>query len=474
MMESMLKRFHRKPGKRGRAASKRLSWPLTLTSTLVVLIIGLLTLGALWRLREARAKAAQLIAARSVIDTGRQLAVELSTHEAVCSKDPPPTFWRNFGKLVASLHAVENGLQYVSVTRDGMTVYHKHLASIDPAMNLPPPHPPGFTPAEEARVEITRKVLQLGRRNVPVLAFTREITLPDGDRAELELGLRREIFHREERLLTEQIGAMFLISSATVIAAFMSCIFLISWLAHREQKREKRRRQEEHLAFSGMLANGIVHDFRNPMSSLKLDAQMLTREFSRPDAPRPGRIRELSGRIERTVERLDQVFREFLYLSRPSPASLETIDPVQILEECLETLQSRADQRNIRFRMEPCKPVPTALASTAALRRALVNILLNAVQFSPDGGTVSIEIRRRDPQVWIEVVDQGPGIPTADREKAFEMFHTTRPGGSGLGLFLARTAVENCGGRLEVVDNPGSGARLRVILNAGPRKDPAA
>ena len=109
----------------------------------------------------------------------------------------------------------------------------------------------------------------------------------------------------------------------------------------------------------------------------------------------------------------------------------------------------------------PAEPVFVRV-SAAAVKRAVLNVLLNATQHAGTGGRVAVEVVRDGQRARLDVRDTGPGIPKADRERIFEMFYTTRPQGTGLGLFLARTAVEQNGGTLAAIEPAGSGACFRL------------
>jgi two-component system, NtrC family, sensor histidine kinase HydH len=276
--------------------------------------------------------------------------------------------------------------------------------------------------------------------------------------------LQRSVVGDAEENATQAIRALFRFSVLTVVAAFGLCLLLFTWAVRRDRWREAHARQEEHLAFSGVLANGIVHDFRNPMSSVRLDAQMLERELARPEGARQERLAELSGRISRTIGRMDRVFKEFLYLARPAPETLEPVDLAACVGECLETLAPRLEQAEVRAARLWTSPPPHAVATPVALRRALINIVLNAIQFSPRGGLIELDVRATGGQVTLDVLDRGPGIAPRDRGRVFDMFVTSRPEGTGLGLFLARTAVRRCGGEIVALGREGGGTIMRITL----------
>ena len=174
-----------------------------------------------------------------------------------------------------------------------------------------------------------------------------EVALPGGARATVELGLDAAAVDASGSAAARSIRALLRLSAIAVAAAFGACLLPVVALVRRDRARQARARREEHLAFSGVLANGIVHDFRNPMSSVRLDAQMLAREAARAGEARPGRMAELAGRISRTVERMDRVFQEFLYLGKSRGEALETVDLAACVHDCAETLAPRLEAAGV-------------------------------------------------------------------------------------------------------------------------------
>jgi signal transduction histidine kinase len=163
-------------------------------------------------------------------------------------------------------------------------------------------------------------------------------------------------------------------------------------MMQREARRQRQRRAEEHLAFAGVLANGIVHDFRNPMSSVRLE--------------------QAGVAVELDV----------------APGGLHV------------------------------------LVYALALQRALMNVITNAEQFSPAGGRIAVRAIPSGGGATVTVADEGPGIAEADRRRVFDMFYSARPGGTGLGLFLAKAAVERCGGSIRVYNRAERGACVEITL----------
>jgi signal transduction histidine kinase len=281
-----------------------------------------------------------------------------------------------------------------------------------------------------------------------------------------EATLKREAVGQEELTAQRLVSSLFVFSVATLVLSFSACALVLLVAVARERRREQRSRQEEHLAFSGVLANGILHDFRNPMSAVRLDAQMLGREMTRTDGFRPERVAELSSRIARTMDRMDKVFQEFLFLAKPADEKPEHVDIEQVVKECIDTLAPRVEQAGITVRTERQESLPAAAAFPFALRRALLNVLMNAIHFAPKGSEVTVVLSRNGKTVVTDVLDRGPGIPATLRKTIFDMFVTGRPEGTGLGLFLARTAIRRCGGDIHAHEREGGGADLRITLPA--------
>ena len=170
----------------------------------------------------------------------------------------------------------------------------------------------------------------------------------------------------------------------------------------------------------------------------------------------------LAGRMRHTLDRMEKVFQEFLALALPGETPPERLDLGACARECVEMLAPRFEASGVAHEIRLAAEAVAIRASGASVKRALLNVLLNAVQHAGTGGRVVVEVSAAGPLARLDVADTGPGIPKADRERVFEMFYTTRPQGTGLGLFLARTAIEKNGGTLAVADSDGPGARLRM------------
>lgn len=448
----------------GRSRSR---FSLSIVAVVLVFLIALLAGGAIAVVHHIHGELAHAEAARDVLEEGALIASFVAGQPSVKSSAETDQDWGPLSRLVNSFYTVQNGLQYVSVEKNGDTVFHEHTSG----MRLPDESPSGFNVDLRSDISLSRRVLRVGDQTMPVVVFSLPFEAADGASGTVRVAMRRDTVGMEEGSSLSAMKSMFRLTMVTVLASFGLCAGLVVWVLHRETARENQRRSEEHLAFSGVLANGIAHDFRNPMSSMRLDVQMLQKEVSRGCLEGRQKIVDLCCRIRETMDRMDKVFQEFLYLSKPALDKPEKLDLVACVAGTVDMLKSRLSQAEVKVVTDY---VPEPLYVTAyqgALRRALVNVITNAEHFSGKGGRISLRIVRSGDNAIVDISDSGPGIPKPERRKIFEMFVTSRPSGTGLGLFLAKAAIERSGGSIRVVDSDEPGTCFRIELpvteNAG-------
>ena len=444
---------------------RRRQMSLTLVSVIMVLLIAGLTGGTLWVVRRLHSQLAHAEAARAVLQEGEAIISYLAKQSAVTSVRETEGRWAGFSELVQSLHTVQSGLQYVSIVKGDVTVFHEQLG-VEELAQSPAIGP--IIPADN-RVRLTRRLLQVGRETMPVVVFSVPVKAEDGSSATVEVALRVDAVSREERAAMTAIAYTFRLSLTAVLISFGVCALVVVWTFRREARREKMRREEEHLAFSGVLANGIAHDFRNPMSAMRLDVQMLDREAGKPDA-RAGKMQQLASRIRGTLDRMDAVFQEFFSLSKPASEDMEHVPLQEVAKDCVGMLASRLEQAGVQIDQNaPELPIQVSVFP-GALRRAVTNVLINAEHFAGSDGHIMVQTSCDQHHAFLDIIDSGPGIQKSERKRIFDMFVSSRPGGTGLGLFLARTAVERCGGTIMAMDHEG-GARIRIRLPRVTEKD---
>ena len=436
----------------------------------IILLLSLFTSaliagGVLFFLKDQHDRQAHLVATETVLREGEALLDAINGLSIAGTPILTPVKWRQFSTVVDSAFSVRKDVQSISVSRDGVTVFHRQAGGL-----RPPPAPPladggaQAVPKAEVEAEMSQGLIEIGGEHQPVFVISRTTPLGDGSKVVTEATFKREAVSAEEQTARALVSSLFAFSVGVLVLSFAACALVLVIAIARDRRREERARQEEHLAFSGVLANGILHDFRNPMSAVRLDAQMLGKEMRRGDEFRPERVRDLSERIARTMERMDKIFQEFLFLAKPADEKPESVDVEQVVRECVDTLTPRVEQAGVSVKTVLLTDLSRADAFPFALRRALLNILMNAIQFAPKGSEITVTLAREGHRVVTDVLDRGPGIPPDKREKIFDLFVTGRPEGTGLGLFLARTAIRRCGGDIQALGRDGGGADIRMFL----------
>ncbi|MFW2387887.1 MAG: two-component system sensor histidine kinase NtrB [Polyangiales bacterium] len=215
------------------------------------------------------------------------------------------------------------------------------------------------------------------------------------------------------------------------------------------------------LAALGQLAAGLAHEIRNPLSSISGSVEMVRdgNALSSEDA-------RLLGIVISEVERLNSLVTTMLQVGRPSQIQTEEIDIRSIASEVVAVAGGETTASNgLRIvEIEPEEPIP-AIVDPDRMRQVVWNLVKNAVQVSPRHGTVEVRTGRDAKGcAFLEVVDEGPGIDTAQQEQLFDMFYSGRRHGVGLGLALVKQIVEQHQGRIDIIDRDGAGTCFRVTL----------
>jgi signal transduction histidine kinase len=225
-----------------------------------------------------------------------------------------------------------------------------------------------------------------------------------------------------------------------------------------ERSREELVRAAK-LAVVGELAAAMAHEVRTPLGIVRSSAQILQRE--RQLSPRG---QEMAGFIVSESDRLNRLVSTLLDLARPQPPLFRSEDVHAIIQHAIELLQSRAVRREISIHPELQATSPIVPCDREQLMQVFLNLLLNALQVLPRGGAVTVRTLMAPDTLRVEVSDNGPGIPLAQRRRVFESFFTTREDGIGLGLAIVQQIMRAHGGDITVDDSPTGGACFRLTL----------
>jgi signal transduction histidine kinase len=231
-------------------------------------------------------------------------------------------------------------------------------------------------------------------------------------------------------------------------------------LIEENVRLERQLAQGERLAALGQMAATVAHEVKNPLSAIKSIAQVM-REDERLSAEY---TRDLDLIVGET-DRLNRSVTQLLNFARHSPTNGTPAPADELARGVVELFRAEAKARNIHvnLRCETRQRLDGAQAS--AVRDALSNLLLNALQETPSGGRVSVEVYLHDNELLFAVTDGGRGVPAELRGRIWEPFFTTKQRGTGLGLAIVRKRLEDAGGQARLAPHaPGAGARFELRL----------
>ena len=224
-------------------------------------------------------------------------------------------------------------------------------------------------------------------------------------------------------------------------------------------------KRAERLYAIGQLSAGLAHEIRNPLASLSGAIGILRRN---PTAE--NKRLECLDIMDKECQRLNNLLTSFLDFARPRPPKFLAVEIPAVLDSVIGLVSHTLDQRSISLRKETAVKLPALECDPELLKQVLVNLLINAIQASTDGGEILIQARVRGSELAIQVKDRGIGVSTEDLDKIFDPFFTTKENGTGLGLSVAYQIVEQLGGTLRAEKNPDRGMTFSVLLPVHPIK----
>jgi signal transduction histidine kinase len=216
----------------------------------------------------------------------------------------------------------------------------------------------------------------------------------------------------------------------------------------------------ERLAAIGRMAAHVTHEVRNPLSSIGLNVEMLEDEVPSMNEE----ARALLRAIHREIDRLTGITEEYLHLARMPDPRLTPDDPVDLVQQVIEFVRPEMAAAGIELVVRMPRALPLVPMDEQQLRQALLNLLRNAREASPGGGTVELAARLEDGGVVLEIEDHGVGIEPDVREHIFDMFFSTKQRGTGLGLPLTQQIVIAHGGTIRCDSRAAAGTTFRIWL----------
>ena len=232
-------------------------------------------------------------------------------------------------------------------------------------------------------------------------------------------------------------------------------------------------RAETYAEFAA-LVGALAHEIRNPLSTIRLNMELLAEDFENadPDSPTKQRDRRAKAKIELVREecdRLQKLLGDFLDFARQESLSLEPGSLNDEIAQLLDFFAPRAREAGVEIVRYLDPELPLVRLDRETFRSAVLNLLLNAIQAMEGGGQVVVRTRPSGLGVVLELIDTGQGMSEETLAKVFRAFYSTKQGGSGLGLPTARKIVEAHGGTIDIESAPGRGTKVTIWLPAPPR-----
>jgi two-component system sporulation sensor kinase A len=233
------------------------------------------------------------------------------------------------------------------------------------------------------------------------------------------------------------------------------------------QRSEELLRRSEKLSSVGLLAAGVAHEIRNPLTALKGFIRLMERSANEQQKQYLAIMHSELGRIETFVN-------ELLGLAKPQDAQFEWADVQLLLDEVNTLLSTQAIMRGVRIHSEVAADVPRIRCVPNEVKQVFVNVVKNAIEAMPKGGDLRIRVETRGNYVAVVFADEGVGIPPEMLSRIGESFWSTKPDGTGLGMMVSNQIMKDHNGSIDIQSEPGKGTVVTVLFpieQLGPRPE---
>lgn len=292
-----------------------------------------------------------------------------------------------------------------------------------------------------------------------------EISEDIGDLGTLYIGLSpQKLRERTAVLRQDLIGKM--VGIMLVSLAVLASAYVVIWLLLLQGRRlEEKAREADRMATIGTLAAGLAHEIRNPLNSLNLNMQMLQEEMDHGCQIPAGR--RLLSITRQEISRLERLVTDFLLYARPRSLELEEVAAAGLLSRVHEVLAGESRKRGVALRVEDGSRGAVVRVDAEQITQLLINLAQNALHATEDvprRPLVVLAARLEGGRVVLSVTDNGVGIEAEERERIFEVFYSTRKGGTGLGLAVVESIARAHRGEIELESTPGEGTSVSLSL----------
>jgi len=236
-----------------------------------------------------------------------------------------------------------------------------------------------------------------------------------------------------------------------------------AWAYRRFVLLERRTRHAERLAELGTLTGGLAHEIKNPLSTVGLNLQLLREDLEASNSAFPRIINRLST-VQQETGRLREILDDFLRYAGRIEIDRRPVELNRLLEQLVDFLSPQAGLQRVQLRLKRAPQDVIASVDARLVKQAVLNLMLNGLQAMPSGGELILALGNGDGQAVIDVTDTGPGIPPDTVEKIFQAYYSTKKGGTGLGLAMAKRIAQEHGGSIAVQSEIGKGSNFSLRL----------
>jgi two-component system NtrC family sensor kinase len=229
--------------------------------------------------------------------------------------------------------------------------------------------------------------------------------------------------------------------------------------------------RSEKLASIGRMAAGVAHEIGNPLTSVLGHTEILHKRLKRKKLKDGTLLLDLLDRTRKETERINRIIKDLLQFSKPPSTRIEDIDVNRVIHDSLNLISAQKRFHDITLDLSLDKHLPLARGTNDQLQQVLFNILINAADAMPEGGSIAIRTETDKRWVIIAIKDTGVGIPASDLNKVCDPFYTTKSPdkGTGLGLSISFKIIDEFGGKLRIESEEGMGAEFIICLRKGSK-----
>lgn len=296
-----------------------------------------------------------------------------------------------------------------------------------------------------------------------ILAYAAQLAIAEKQALAEHLRVSEQSLAAMHRHTVLSSVVLLVMGAALVVLVYLG---VVTPLRQRLSQTQAVLERQEKLSSLGVLAAGVAHEIRNPLTSIK--ARLFTQQ---PLLAQGSAAWEDNVFISEEISRLERIVRDFLAFARPTEPRFATLKATEPMRDLLPLLQPELSPSNIALKQEFLAD-PLIRADSAQLKQVLINLVKNAADAIGADGTVTLRTRTetqgRGPHATtravLEVQDTGPGIAPEVQPRLFDPFFTTKPSGTGLGLSIAARILEKHGGQLEYTTAAHQGTTFRLVL----------